>query len=266
MSIFNCTGNFNLLLLLSKMVGSKVNGKLRDHFGFKVDDNNKVIDGEKVYFLNYPQILLRLQLWHLLPSKVLPSTIFSVFFSTETSEAVWQRTGASNTGVIFIFVMRQILHYEAFTIRAWFETTILLCESSPLQISLLFMGCTRLSIVAIQFGVIRITELIFVHTMAIVNGIVMFRCALAIPPLCLYNSNLYPSVHFSIIRLLILHKFDRHHVFLFDPTFDTNLINDGTRSSLVLISHWIGMIFNVKCVLWVICTVLIYWHRGVKRY
>ena len=53
--ILSCTGNFNLLMLLSKMANSNikaykpVSGKLYDHFGFKADDNNKVIDGEKAH-------------------------------------------------------------------------------------------------------------------------------------------------------------------------------------------------------------------------
>ena len=70
MSIFSCRGNFNLLLLLSQMLDYKVNVKLRDRFGFKVGNNNKVIDGDKVYLyscesikvavLNYLQSSLRI--------------------------------------------------------------------------------------------------------------------------------------------------------------------------------------------------------------
>ena len=41
-----------LLLLTSKSRNKDyklVTGKLREHFGFKLDDDNKVTDGEKVY-------------------------------------------------------------------------------------------------------------------------------------------------------------------------------------------------------------------------
>jgi len=42
-----------MLLLLTTKSRNKdyklVTGKLREHFGFKLDDDNKVTDGEKVY-------------------------------------------------------------------------------------------------------------------------------------------------------------------------------------------------------------------------
>ena len=53
--MFSCTGSVRMLLLTSKMADSRnkdykpVTGKLHEYFGFKLDDDNKVTDGEKVY-------------------------------------------------------------------------------------------------------------------------------------------------------------------------------------------------------------------------
>ena len=53
--MFNCTGSVRMLLLTSDMADSlnkdykPVTAKLREYFGFKLDDDNKVTDGEKVY-------------------------------------------------------------------------------------------------------------------------------------------------------------------------------------------------------------------------
>ena len=61
MLVFNRTRNFNLFFLLSKTAVQDyepVNGKLCDHFGFKVAHNIQVIDGEKIYCFHCEKVFI----------------------------------------------------------------------------------------------------------------------------------------------------------------------------------------------------------------
>lgn len=81
-----------------------VNGKLCDHFGFKVDDNNKVVDGEKVYCIHCDKVLafcgsntsMTYHLQHTHPTK----------YNTLLSKTVGGQTGNSKQTSLSQFVLR----------------------------------------------------------------------------------------------------------------------------------------------------------------